>query len=90
MAWYKLSATHGPGHQSSTHEYRFSKRRLTEGDRGRWWNSWVDSRYMRDPRGDVDLIQPSDIPNEERSEMIKDARERMKEDKLIIESLENL
>ena len=39
MAWYKLTATHGPGHQGSTHKFRYWQRPLTKDEKEDWWSS---------------------------------------------------
>lgn len=56
MAWYKFWASHGPGHQGKTIEYRwFDPPLKTKDARKEAWQEWCDP-YWEWPIGNLRLV----------------------------------
>jgi hypothetical protein len=61
MPWYKLRATHGPGHQSTHEEYFYTITKLTKEFKQ---DEWIErTEHLDYPIGDIKEIKflPEDI-----------------------------
>ena len=74
MPWYLFKADHGPGHQSSSKEYKYFDRALSEKEKGCAWGHWTDQ--WEHPVGKVTLVRK--LPKAVRSERIEHYQSEIK------------
>lgn len=63
MPWYKISISHGPGHQSHSEKYVWSDTEATKDDKREWFDDFARDQYMDWPIGKV---RKCALPEQER------------------------
>lgn len=85
MAWYKLHASHGPGHQSSDEEYRWYDGKMDEALKREIWEDWCADLRLDWPIGDMKLVRK--LPQEVRERKIEQYRWTMENAKEMLSVL---
>lgn len=82
MAWYKLDAHCGPGHQSHHEEYRWYEETPSEDSKQGWFDGFVATTASGQATGDITAVD--ELPADERLHQILKYRRQLQHAKYML------
>ena len=83
MPWYKLTADHGPGHQSTTKEYFWVSRPLSKGEKEDYFDYYCSD--MESPIAEIQMVKK--LPEKVKKEQLDTMKTKIEYAKEIIKVL---